>query len=94
MSPGSPSNKPPLYIKPPPPSPSWDGLLFYQLEVHIWFWSSAAWPPTFLFLSFSTLCSSSLRRTDTIVFSKLKKLPPPSNGLDIEELHQNFVCYG
>ena len=24
---------------------------------------SAAWPPTFLFLSFSTLCSSSLKRT-------------------------------
>ena len=28
---------------------------------------SAAWPPAFLFLSFSTLCSSSLKRTDIIV---------------------------
>ena len=82
------SINPPLSNKPPPPlislpsllSPhSRDGLLFYQLEVQIWFRSSAAWPPTFLFLSFSTLYSSSLLRTDTIVFSKLKKPPnqPP-----------------
>ena len=47
---------------------------------------SAAWPPAFLFLSFSTLCSSSLKRTDIIVPSKLNKpslsnKPPPSNGL-------------
>ena len=37
---------------------------------------SAAWPPAFLFLSFSTLCSSSLKRTDIIVPSKLNKPPP------------------
>ena len=47
---------------------------------------SAAWPPAFLFLSFSTLCSSSLKRTDIIVPSKLNKpslsnKPSPSNGL-------------
>ena len=48
---------------------------------------SAAWPSAFLFLSFSTLCSSSLKRTDIIVPSKLNKPslsnkpPPPSNGL-------------
>ena len=34
-----------------------------------------AWPPTFLYLSFSTLYSSSLRRTDTIIFSNLDKPP-------------------
>ena len=41
----------------------------------------------FLYLSFSTLYSSSLLRTDTIVFSKLNKPPsplsPPSNGLEM-----------
>ena len=42
-------------------------------------------------LSFSTLCSSSLWRTDTIVFSKLNKppsllsSPPPSNGLEVNK---------
>ena len=52
---------------------------------------SAAWPPAFLFLSFSTLCSSSLKRTDIIVPSKLNKPslsnkpPPPSNGLEINK---------
>ena len=55
---------------------------------------------TFLYLSFSTLYSSSLRRTDTIVVSKLNKPPfpqlptqisplsllsSPSNGLEINK---------
>ena len=63
----------------------------YRLEVQIWFWSSAAWPLNFLYLSFSTFYSSSLRRTHTIVFSKLNKHPPqthpptPSNGLEINK---------
>ena len=48
----------------------------------------------FLYLSFSTLYSSSLRRTDTIVVSKLNKPPllsppsllsTPSNGLEINK---------
>ena len=50
----------------------------YQLEVQIWFWSSAAWPPTFLYWSFSTLYASSLWRTDTIVVPKLNNNPPPT----------------
>ena len=66
------------------------GWFIYQLDIQIWFWSSAAWPPTFLFSSFATLYSSSLWRTDTIVFSKLNKSPsqicPPSNGLEINKL--------
>ena len=37
---------------------------------------SAAWPPAFLFLSFSTLRSSSSKRTDIIVPSKLNKALP------------------
>ena len=57
---------------------TYKGWYGYQLEVRIWFWSSAVWPPTFLYLNFSTLYSSSLRRTQTIVFSKLNK-PPASN---------------
>ena len=44
-----------------------------QLEVWIWFWSLAPWCPTFLYLTFSTLYSSSLWRTDTIVLSKWNK---------------------
>ena len=65
------------------------GWFIYQLEVRIWFWSSPAWPPTFLFSSFSTLYSiNSLWRTGTIVFPKLYNppsllSPPPSNGLEI-----------
>ena len=43
------------------------GWFIYQLDIQIWFWSLAAWPPTFLYLSFFTLYSSSLWRTDTIV---------------------------
>ena len=72
------------------------GCFFYQLEVRIWFWSSASWPKNFLYLSFSTSYSSSLWRTDTIVFSELDKLPlpnklsikappPPPNGLEINK---------
>ena len=34
----------------------------------------------FLYLSFSTLCSSSLWRTDTIVFVQLNKPPPPATS--------------
>ena len=63
------------------------GWFIYQLEVRIWIWSSASWPKNFSYLSFSTLYSSSLWRTDTIVFSELDKLPisiklPPQNGLE------------
>ena len=92
MSPGSPSNKPPLYIKPPPPP----GMVYYFTNWKFTFDSD----PQLLDLQpsyswASPPCISSLCRTDTIVFSKLKKLPPPpSNGLEIEELQQNFVCYG
>ena len=67
----------------------------YQLGVQIWFWSSAAWPLTFLYLSFSPLFPSSFCRTDTIAFSKLNKPPPPapppsllnppSNGLEVNK---------
>ena len=61
------------------------GWYIHQLEVRIWFWSSAAWPPSFLYLSFITSYSSSLWRTDTIVFSKSSKpqskLRPPPAGL-------------
>ena len=53
------------------------GWFIYQLEVRIWFWSLAAWLPTYFYLSLSTLYSRSLWRTNTIVFSKLNK-PPPS----------------
>ena len=55
--------------------PGWTdpGWFIYQLEVRIWFWSSAAKTLYVLCLSFSTLCSSSLWRTDTIVVSKLNK---------------------
>ena len=53
------------------------GWFIHQLEVQIYFWSLATWPP-----SFSTLYSSSLWRTDTIVFAELNKHPlsnkPPS----------------
>ena len=63
------------------------GWFIHQLEVRIWFWSSAAWPPTFLYLSFSTLYFSSLWRTDTTVLPELNKPPvsikPPSNGPEI-----------
>ena len=73
------------------------------MEVQIWFWSLAVWPPTFLFLNFSTLYSSSLWRIDTSFFSKLisppspsqisllsllSPPPPPSNGL---EINRGFV---
>ena len=65
------------------------GWFIYQLEVRIWFWSSAAWPPTLYYLSLSTMYSRSLWRTNTIVFSVLNKplspLPPPQGGL-IEDL--------
>ena len=46
------------------------GWFIHQLEVWICSWSSAACPPTFLYLSFSTLLSSSLWRTDKIVWAK------------------------
>ena len=52
------------------------GWSIYQLEVQIWFWFSVVWPPT-LYLSSSTLYSSSLWRNNTISFSKLNKTPPP-----------------
>ena len=42
------------------------GWFIYQLVVRIWLWSSAAWPSTFLFFSFSTLYSGSLWVTDKI----------------------------
>ena len=61
------------------------GWFIYLLEVWIWFWSLAAWPLTFLYLSFSTLYSSCLWRTDTVIFSKLIKPRSFSNkpgGLD------------
>ena len=72
------------------------------MEVQIWFWSLAVWPPTFLFLNFSTLYSRSLWRIDTSFFSKLisppspsqisllslLSPPPPSNGL---EINRGFV---
>ena len=56
----------------------WSGMVIYQLEVGICCWSSAAWPPTFLYLRFSTLNSNSLRRTDTIIVAKWNK-PSHSN---------------
>ena len=63
------------------------GWFIYQLEVWIWFWSLVAWPPAFLYLSFSTLYSSYLWRADTIIFSKLNKpRAPPSSGLEINKL--------
>ena len=66
------------------------GWFIYQMEVRICFWSSAAWPPTFLYLRFSTLYSSSLWRTDTIVSAKLDKPPsllsPPSDVFEINKL--------
>ena len=61
------------------------GWFIYQLEVRIWFLSSASWPKNFLYLSFSTSYSSSLWRTDTIVFCELDKAPPPLNGLKISK---------
>ena len=65
------------------------GWFIYQVEVRIWFWSSASWPSTFLVLSFSTLYSSSLWRTNAIVFSKLNTPPAPltpnSNELEINK---------
>ena len=66
------------------------GWLIHQLEVRICFWSSAAWPPTFLYLSFSTLNSSSLWRTDTIVFAKLVK-PPVSIKPPLKFIYQGFA---
>ena len=45
------------------------GWFIHQLEVGIYFWS--------LYLSFSTLYSKSLWRTDTIFCAKLDKPPPP-----------------
>ena len=48
------------------------GWFIYQVEV----------PPTFLYLSFSTLYSTSLGRTDTIIFSQLISPSPLSNGLE------------
>ena len=49
----------------------------------------------FLYLSFSTLYSSSLWRTDTIVFAKLNKRPlsikPSSNAFEINNLLQVFL---
>ena len=52
------------------------GWIIHQLEVPICFWSSAAWPPTFLCLSVSTSYYSSLWTTNTIIFAKLNKSPP------------------
>ena len=46
------------------------GWFIHQLEVQIYFWSLAEWPP-----SFSTLHSSSLWRTDSIIFAELNKHP-------------------
>ena len=58
-------------------------------------WSSAAWPPTFLFLSFSTLYSSSLWTTDTIGFSIIIVEAPQLDGLEInkppERLNRGFT---
>ena len=45
------------------------GWFIYQLEVRIRFQSSAAQPPTFLYLSFFTLYSSYLGKTNTILVS-------------------------
>ena len=52
------------------------GWFIHQLEGRICFWSSGRTICNFLFLSFSTMYSSSLWRTDTIVFAKLNKPPP------------------
>ena len=67
------------------------------LKTHVW---QATGPPTFLYLSFSTLYSSSLWRTDTIVFSKISPpvsiTPPPSNELEIndpEGLNRGFTVF-
>ena len=77
MSPGSPSNKPPLYIKPstPPPPP---GMVYYFTNWKFTFDSD----PQLLDLQpsyswASPPCSIYLWRTDTIVFSKLNNPPPP-----------------
>ena len=43
----------------------------------------------FLFLSFSTLHSSSLWRTVTIASDKLNKQPPPTEGLIKDLQYQN-----
>ena len=48
-------------------------------EARIWFWSSAAWPLTFLFLSFSIF----LLLGNHCPWSLLS--PPPSNGLEINK---------
>ena len=65
--------------------PEW---FIYQLDVWIWFCSSAAWSPTFLFLTVSTLYSSSygehhLNEINPPLPSLLS--PPPSNGLEMNK---------
>ena len=51
-------------------------------------------PSTFMFLSFSTLRSCSLRRSNTIIVAKLNTAPtPPPPNLVIEDLqYQNKLC--
>ena len=46
------------------------GWFICHLEVRIWIWSSAAWPPTFLYWSFSALYSSSVNRGLTVILQK------------------------
>ena len=86
------SNEPSSLISPPPPplpllffTNKWRlylSMATVKLGVD---WSGMVYSPTgsfgcttsnFLYLSFSTLCSSYLWRTDTIVFAKLSKSPP------------------
>ena len=80
------------------------GWVIYLLEVRIWFWSSRLHDlqvNTVLYLSFSTLYSSSLWTTDTIVLNKPLVStesfppqiesnkwapPPPSGGRSVEDL--------
>ena len=61
----------------------WSRMVYLPMEVRIWFWSLAAWPPTFLFLSFSALYSSFLWRTKCIN-------PPPPLALPLETIHLCF----
>ena len=77
----------------------WSGMVYLPTGSLGWFWSSAAWPPTFLFVSFSTLYSSSLWRTATIVFSKLNNGPLPNmsplkRAWNIARLKGRFMVFG
>ena len=74
-------------------------IYMYQLEVQISFCSSAAWPPNFFYLSFSTLYLYLLMENwyhhlllikqappwPQISSPSLLSPPPPSNGIEINK---------